>query len=83
MKHEEPSKGKGVASLVLGIIGLLLFLAPYFGIVFSIVGLVLGYKQKQGVGYAGKILGIIGIALNGVMLSIVLIMLMVAPSIFI
>ena len=70
----------GIASLVLSIIGVLLFLAPYFGIVFSILAVVFHSKQKKiepiGVSMAGFVMGIIGIVINSIMLFIVLIALL-------
>jgi len=71
-KENEPSHSWGIAGLVLGILGLLLFLAPYVGIVFSITAVVFyGLQQRHGsTGPASGALvtGIIGIILNGIML---------------
>lgn len=70
----------GIASLVLSIFGILLFLAPYFGIVFSILAIVFHSKQKKiepiGVSMAGFVIGIVGIVVNSVMLLFVLIALL-------
>lgn len=64
----------GITSLVMGIIGLVFFLAPYFGIFFSITGIILGGKQnkyyKTGQGTSGFVLGIIGTILNCMMLFV-------------
>ncbi len=60
--------GYGIASLICSSVGLLLFLAPYFGLPLSILGLVFNNKQRKtnttGMGIAGSIVGIIGIVLN-------------------
>lgn len=75
MKEKE-SNAKGIASMILGILSLLLFLMPYFGLPLAIVGLVLAGQQKKsnptGQATAGNILGIIGIVINSIMLLIVL-----------
>lgn len=63
LKHN----GKAVASLVLGIISLLVWLVPLFGYPVSIVGLVMGVygvqSWKKNIGMAGLILSIIGLVL--------------------
>lgn len=77
MKKE--SKAYAVTSLVLGILGLILFLMPYFAIVFSILAIVFSRKQQDdNASKAGLVLGIIGTCLNAVMLLI----LMVALTLF-
>lgn len=57
--------GKAIASLVLGIIGLIAWFIPFFGYPITIVGLVLGVKgiksQNRGMGIAGLVLSIIGL----------------------
>ncbi|MGI6152683.1 MAG: DUF4190 domain-containing protein [Christensenellaceae bacterium] len=69
-----PGKGAGIASLVCGIIG---FLIPFFGIVLSIIALVLGNSARKilpdgqrGLATAGWICGIIGTVLWAVVLVI-------------
>jgi len=64
----KPKKPTGVASLVCGIAGLVLFLLPYFGIVLSIVAIVVSRKIDTGMAKAGKIMGIIGTIINGFLL---------------
>lgn len=68
-------KANGNASLVLGIAGLVFFLAPYIGVVLSILAVIFGNKQtpKTPNGNAGKVMGIIGICVNGLMLLFMLV----------
>ena len=70
----------GIASVTCGIIGLILFLAPYFGLVFSILAVVFHYKQKKieptGVSMGGLVTGIIGIVINSLMLIFVILALL-------
>jgi type IV secretory pathway TrbD component len=66
----------GTASMVLGIIGTLLFIAPYFGLPISILAVVLASKQRTcdrkagevvlGRTSAGTTLGVLGIVVNSV-----------------
>ncbi len=67
-RETQSSEGKGIASFVLGIIGIVLaFIVPALGFALCIVGLIFGYMQKNHrqtrLGYAGIILNIIGIVL--------------------
>lgn len=67
--EENKSNGMAVASLVLGIIGLVcLFFLPVLTIILSIVGLVLAImgkkKNPSGVATAGLVLNIIGLVLS-------------------
>jgi hypothetical protein len=64
----DPGKGMNIASLVLGICGLVI---PYGGLICAIIGLILGIQGKKksesvgaptGLAKAGIILSIIGIA---------------------
>ncbi len=87
MKNQtKESKSWGVASLVVGIIGLLAFLAPYFGLPLSILALVFASKQDKilptGNATAGRVLGIIGIISNSIMLLLVLLFLAIMPGAF-
>lgn len=64
------SNGPGIASLVLGIIGVVIFWVPFVGLPVSIVGLILaalGMKRIDGKGFAvaGLVLAIIGVILGG------------------
>lgn len=88
MKNQtKESKSWGSASLVLGILGLLGFLAPYFGLPISILALVFANKQDNilstGNATAGRVLGIIGIIINSVMLLLVLLFLAIMPEMLI
>lgn len=62
------SKGKGIASLVLGILGILLAAAYYLGFILAGLAIVLSRSQKRtnptGLATAGFVLGIIGMALS-------------------
>ena len=55
---------------------------PYFAIVLSVLGIVFGVMQNRrghtGIGTAGLVIGIVGCALNAVMLFLVAIILAVA-----
>jgi Domain of unknown function (DUF4190) len=60
----------GVASLVLGILGLVLFWFPYVGVVLALLALILGFfgrnKEKgKGLAMAGLIMGAIGVIGGG------------------
>jgi|SRR5579859_6517014 len=64
------NNGPGIASMVLGIIGVLTFWFPFIGLPVSLVGLVLaavGMKRIDGKGFAiaGLVLTIIGVILAG------------------
>ncbi|MDP3765619.1 MAG: hypothetical protein Q8R04_03835, partial [Nanoarchaeota archaeon] len=66
-KKDKP-EGRGTASLVLGIIGIILFLFPYVGFLLAGLALVFAKIQKTikptGLSTAGFVLGIIGVCLN-------------------
>jgi len=68
MGKEDTSVGFGVASLVTGIIGFVLFLMPYIGIFFSVIAIVLATVQqkryKTGLATGGLVIGIIGAVSN-------------------
>ena len=69
----------GVASLVLGILGLIMFLMPYFAMVFSILAIVFYGVQKKykstGCAMGGLVTGIVGVVINAVMLVMVVLVL--------
>jgi len=79
------TKGWGIASLVLGILGLLGMLLPYIAIVFSILAVVFFGIQKRykptGCGTAGLIIGIIGIVANCIILLFMIIVIFAAGMI--
>jgi len=78
-KKENDKLGYGIAGVSLTTLGGLLFIMPYFGIVFSIVGLVFGAMTKQQVLKTLSIVfGVLGIIVNLVMLIIVLVVLAMA-----
>lgn len=63
------SEGFGTASLVLGIMSLLIFWFPFVGLALAIIGIVLAVKQKKiklcGMATGGLVLSIIGVCLAG------------------
>ncbi|MCL2526019.1 MAG: DUF4190 domain-containing protein [Coriobacteriia bacterium] len=79
---ENPGKGMGIASMVLGIVALVFCFIPFLGwlgVILGIVGLVLGFVSlkktpqgvKSGMAKAGIVTSIIAIALNLIMLIVV------------
>lgn len=63
------TNGPGIASMVLGIIGVLMFWFPFIGLPVSVIGLILaavGMKRTDGKGFAvaGLVLTIIGLVLT-------------------
>ena len=71
------TNGPGIASLVLGIIGVITFWFPFVGLPVSIVGLALaatGMRRIQGKGFAvaGLVLSIIGVVLAGCIAAVTL-----------
>jgi len=80
MKTEIKTRNKGfaIASLVTGIIGIVLFLAPYIGLFFSIIAIVFrAYKKDGSLSTAGLVLGIIGCILNSIMLLLLVLTLLI------
>ena len=74
MSPKKKSVGFGIASLVLSIIGLTLWLVPPLAIILSILAIIFAIVQKKinstGISTAGLIIGIIGTVLNLVTLLI-------------
>ena len=72
MAKQNKTHAWGIASCILGSLSILIFLAPYFGIVLAILAVVFHSKQKKidptGMATAGLVTGIIGIVLNAVVL---------------
>lgn len=73
---EEKGNGFGIASLVLGILGIVMFFG--FGIVFAILALVFAIVQrksyKNGIATAGLVLGIIGIVINSIYIIFIIVL---------
>ena len=71
------TKAWAISSLVTSIIGFLLFIMPYFGIIFSICSIVFYTKDKtnSGMSMAGLVVGIIGTVTNSFMLICLIIVL--------
>ncbi len=68
MEQNNKASGKSIASLVLGLVGLIAWLLPLFGYPVTIVGLILGCisrkTEKNGINLAGIILSIITLVLT-------------------
>ncbi len=73
-EEQTAGSGKAIASLVLGILGLLAWFIPLFGAPITITGLVLGIKglksSNRGMAVAGIVLNIIGLVLTIINASI-------------
>jgi len=71
-KVKTPAKDKpnglGIASLVLGIVSIVLFWLPFIGIVMGIVGIILSGKQKKispnGIATGGLVTSSIGLVIS-------------------
>ena len=67
---EQKEPGKPVVSLVLGILGLFLWIIPLFGLPATVVGLVYGVnalkRQAKGMAIAGVALCSLGLAASGI-----------------
>ena len=74
--NNKPTQAWGIAGLVLGILSILLFLAPYIGIFLAITAIVFYGIQKKhshtGYATASLVLGIIGVIINGIMLLFII-----------
>lgn len=72
---QKPTKAWGIAGLILGILSLILFLAPYFGLPLAIAAIVFYGVQKKhqptGPATAGLVTGIIGVVINSIALIFV------------
>ena len=71
--NEKKEKTLKISSLVCGILSLVLFLMPYFGLPLGILAIVFDNKSKiksaNMIGSpAGKVTGIIGIVINSILL---------------
>jgi len=73
-KEKKSTQAWGIASLILSILSLFLWFAPYIGIFLAIAAVVFYGIQKKykptGVATAGLVIGIIGIIVNGIILLI-------------
>ncbi len=87
--YQQPkaSNGMSIASMVLGIIGIIMFCIPYFAIPAAIVGLILGivsirtHKGGRGMAIAGLILSIIAL-LFGLLIVVSMFSLFQNPDFF-
>ncbi len=74
MSSGDSGAGNAIASLILGIFGLLAWFIPLFGAPITIVGLVLGIRglpsSNRGLAVAGIVLSIIGLVLTIINASI-------------
>ncbi|MBR3968874.1 MAG: hypothetical protein IKJ93_04720 [Clostridia bacterium] len=80
-----PGEGKGIAALVMGILSLINSLSG-FGIVFAVIGIVLGslgvkesvaFGFENDMGKIGKILSIIGLIISVICLAIITVCLII------
>lgn len=76
MNLKKKGNGYGVASLVLGIIGLITAWLP-FSFIIDILAIIFGAKSNDGNGTAGKVMGIIGLILNGLLTLIIFLALII------
>ena len=70
MKTKTESNGLGIASMVIGLVGVLFGWIPFFGLPFGIIGLTLGLVQKD---WRTNGAAITGVALNSLWLLIQLV----------
>jgi len=72
MANKKVSHGFGVASLVLGIVSIVLLWFPPVAIVSGVLAIIFAVVQKKkestGIATAGLVIGIIGTVLNGIIL---------------
>ena len=74
VQPENPNKGKDTAAFVLGICSLVCILvSSWLSLPCGIVGLVLGKEAEKGLGKAGRIMSIVGIAVSGVLIAVSLV----------
>ncbi len=71
---QQTGGGKAIASLVLGILGMIAWFIPLFGLPVTVVGLVLGIKglgsENKGMAVAGVTMSIIGLVATIINMSI-------------
>ena len=81
MKECKVSKAWSIGSLSCGIAGLVLFLAPYFGIVLSILAMIFYSQDKEsGLAKGGLVTGIIGTVVNSMMLLFIFVFFVLFPE---
>ena len=75
MNEIKQKNGFGITGLILGILGLLLAIVPYFAIFVSILGIIFSAKQMKknnnGIAISGLVTSIIGVCVNVIMLLLV------------
>lgn len=73
-EQNQEISGKALASMILGIIGLIAWLIPLFGLPITVIGLILGVKSlksnNSGIATAGVVTSIIGLVLTIINASI-------------
>ena len=82
MTKEEIKSGFGISALVCGILSLLISIMPYFGLPLAILAIIFAAKQKPSTGLAisGKVLGIIGCCINGVIILLMALVVLIGFS---
>jgi hypothetical protein len=67
-EQNQEISGKALASMILGIIGLIAWLIPLFGLPITVIGLILGVNSlksnNSGIATAGVVTSIIGLVLT-------------------
>ena len=73
-EQNQEISGKALASMILGIIGLIAWLIPLIGLPITVIGLILGVKSlksnNSGIATAGVVTSIIGLVLTIINASI-------------
>lgn len=73
-EQNQEISGKALASMILGIIGLIAWLIPLFGLPITVIGLILGVNSlksnNSGIATAGVVTSIIGLVLTIINASI-------------
>ncbi len=80
-----PGKGMAIASMVLGLVAICFWCIPYLGIPCALVGVILGalaMKKINQAGGVGKGMAITGLVLSIVVLAIMVVLTIVAIAVF-
>ncbi|PIU22544.1 MAG: hypothetical protein COT14_00695 [Candidatus Diapherotrites archaeon CG08_land_8_20_14_0_20_30_16] len=81
LEDKSDSNSYGIASLVLGIVSIVLCWVPVLGLASGIVGIIMAVKQRKissnGITTAGLITSIVGTALSAIYMIITILLVMV------
>lgn len=73
-KTEEEKLTYGIVGVVLGVLSLLMFVMPYFGLFVAVAGVIFGSLTKVGgLKVTSIILGVLGIGINAIMLVLAIV----------